>query len=221
MHRMLRLLPSHRFPTPAFLSLFGLMILASAYCIIWVAPPEAHQGYVQKIFYIHVGSALAMNASFCIGALGAVLYLWRRLAWADALAVAAIEVGVVFCTVVLVTGPIWARPVWGVWWTWDARLTSTLFAWLIFVSYLLVRHALTNPEKARLVSAAVAIFGVLDIPIIVFAVTLWRGVHPTVLRTEGALPASMALTLALAMTTIVVGALLLIRVRYQCEVRHA
>ncbi|MBI2343475.1 MAG: cytochrome c biogenesis protein CcsA [Deltaproteobacteria bacterium] len=201
---------------------FGVVIvaMASGYCILYVAPPEAMQGYVQKIFYIHISSALSMYVGFLSAGVGSLLYLLRRAEWADALAVAGAEVGVVFCTIVLTTGPIWARPIWGVWWTWDPRLTSTLFCWLIFVSYILVRHALENPERRRLVSAAVAIIGLLDIPIIHFAVKLWRGAHPSVKGTKDAMPMEMYTTLYLTMTAVIGLATLLIRLRYLIERRR-
>lgn len=198
----------------------GILATASAYCILFVAPPEATQGYVQKIFYIHISSALSMYVGFAVGTLGAVIYLWRRAAWADALAVAGIEVGVVFCTAVLVTGPIWARPVWGVWWTWDPRLTSTFFCWLIFVAYLLVRNALTDPERARTVSAVLAIIGSFDIPIIHFAVQLWRGAHPSVRQNPNAMPVAMYATLYLTMAAVIGLAILLIRLRFVVEQRR-
>lgn len=197
-----------------------VLMFVSAYCILFVAPPEATQGYVQKIFYIHISSALSMYVGFAVGTLGAVVYLWRRAAWADALAVAGIEVGVVFCTAVLVTGPIWARPVWGVWWTWDPRLTSTFFCWLIFVAYLLVRNALTDRERARTVSAVLAIIGSFDIPIIHFAVQLWRGAHPSVRQNPNAMPLAMYATLYLTMAAVIGLAILLIRVRFVVEQRR-
>lgn len=195
--------------------------LASALCIGFLAPPDAQQGYVQKIFYIHVSSAMAMYLGFGVGALGALWYVLKRAPAADALAVAGIEVGVVFCSIVLVTGPIWARPIWGVWWTWDARLTSTLFAWLIFVSYLLIRGAIADAHRRRIVSAAVALIGICDLPIIVFAVRLWRGAHPSVLGNDDSMPATMRITLILTMITLLALAGLLIVIRRRAEARSA
>lgn len=198
----------------------SMAVTASAYCILFVAPPEATQGYVQKIFYIHISSALSMYLGFLVGTFGALVYLWRRHAWADALAVAGIEVGVVFCTAVLVTGPIWARPVWGVWWTWDPRLTSTLFCWIIFVAYVFIRRALTDPDRARTASAILAIIGVFDIPIIHFAVQLWRGAHPSVRQTPHAMPREMYMTLYITMAAMIGLAMLLIRLRFLLEQRR-
>ncbi len=195
----------------------GVLGLASIGLITWVAPPELTQGYVQKLFYVHVGSAVAMDIGFIVSALGAIWYLWRRSPNADALALAGAEVGLVFCTIVLLTGPIWARPIWGVWWTWDARLTSTLFCWLIFAAYLLVRQVIRNPSRQRTVSAAVAIIGALDIPIIAFAVKLWRGAHPSVLGNENSMPGSMRITLIITMLFLMLLAGLLIRLRYETE----
>lgn len=199
-------------------NILALVLLSLTLLVIFfVAPPEASQGYVQKIFYIHIGSALSMYVGFVSGALAALVYLFTRNDKADALAVAGVEVGVVFCTIVLCTGPIWARPIWGVWWTWDARLTSTFFCWLIFVSAILVRGALNDSAKARSVSAAVAVFGLFDIPIIIFAVRLWRGVHPSVLGKENSMPWSMRGTLILSMITLIYLAVILVRARYKEE----
>ncbi len=199
-----------------FTSIVLVLLLTSAILII-NAPPEITQGLVHKIFYIHVASAFAMYVGFACGAVGSFMYLLRRQPSADALAVAGVEVGVVLCSSVLVTGPIWARPIWGVWWTWDARLTSTLFCWLIFVSVLLIRRAITDPSIARKISAAVTLLGVIDIPIIIFAVKLWRGAHPSVLGQQDSMPWSMRLPLIVTMIAILALTAWLIRLRYLIE----
>ncbi len=105
------------------------------------------------------------------------MYLWRRSPRADAFALASAEVGVVFCTVVLVTGPIWARPVWGIWWTWDARLTTTLILWLIYVSYLILRR-FSSGGQTPVLAAALAIFGFIDVPIVYLSIRYFRTQHP-------------------------------------------
>src|ERR1700694_2863586 len=126
-----------------FKVLAGLTVLLLGYGFyqaMYVAPTESTMGDVQRIFYYHLPSAWVAFLLFFVNFLASVWYLVRRTNGADALALASAEVGVSFCTIVLITGPIWARPIWGIWWTWDARLTSTLVLWLIYVSYLVLRH---------------------------------------------------------------------------------
>ena len=125
-------------------TVFALITLAlltfGLYQALEVAPKEATMGDVQRIFYYHLPSAIIAFLCFFANFGASVYYLAKRCPKADAVAITTAEVGVVFCTVVLITGPLWARPVWGIWWTWDARLTSTLVLWLIYVSYLLLRR---------------------------------------------------------------------------------
>jgi len=150
-----------------------------------VAPEEEKMGVVQRIFYYHVPSAFMAFLGVGLCALMSTLYLWRRERRFDVMAHASAELGVLFCTIVLVTGPIWARPVWGVWWTGEVRLTSTLILWLIYVSYLLLRQNAENREQAARWGAVVGIVGALDMPIIYKSVEWWRGLHPKVLRISG------------------------------------
>jgi len=130
-----------------------------------------------RIFYYHVSSAWTAFVLFFVNFLASVWYLWKRGRAADSLAAASAEVGVVFCTVVLVTGPIWARPVWNVWWTWDARLTSTLVMWLIYVSYLMLRR-FSASEQAPVVAAAMAVIGFLDVPFVYLSIRYFPTNHP-------------------------------------------
>jgi len=153
------------------------------YQAMYVAPTEATMGDLQRIFYYHVPHGMLSYLFFSINFVASVLVLlWRRsnparaLA-ADAWALAGAEVGVVFCSVVLVTGPIWARPVWGIWWTWDARLTTSLILWLIYVSYLLVRRFASGSETQAL-AAVLSVFGALDMPINYLANRIFRTQHP-------------------------------------------
>ncbi len=154
------------------------MLLGYGFCqAMFIAPTEATMGDVQRIFYYHLPSAWVAFLLFFVNFLASVWYLIRRNAGADALALAAAEVGVSFCTIVLLTGPIWARPVWGIWWTWDARLTSTLVLWLIYVSYLVLRHYATGGQVPVL-AAALGIFGFVDVPIVYMAIRWFRTQHP-------------------------------------------
>lgn len=163
------------FPILAVLTL--ALLAYGLYQALWVAPTEKTMGDVQRIFYYHVPSAWTAGVLFFVNFLASIAYLVWRNSKADALAVAAAEVGVVFCTIVLVTGPIWARPVWGIWWTWDLRLTLTLVLWLIYVSYLLLRQFSTSGQMP-VIAAVLAIFGTLDIPLVYFSIWFFRTQHP-------------------------------------------
>jgi len=134
-------------------------------------------GDVQRIFYYHVPSAWTAFILFAINFVASIVYLIRRNAKADMLALVTAEVGVVFCTVNLVTGPIWARPVWGIWWTWDLRLTLTLVLWLIYVSYIVLRR-FSSSGQTPLLAAVLAVFGALDVPLVYFSIWFFRTQHP-------------------------------------------
>src|SRR3954469_51019 len=159
-------------------SIVTVVLLAYAlYQALVVAPTERTMGDVQRIFYYHVPSAWTAFLLFMGNLVASVIYLIRRNPKADALAVVCAEVGVVFCTVVLVTGPIWARPVWGIWWTWDVRLTTTLVLWLIYVSYLVLRRV-SDSAQTPVLAAVLAIFGALDVPLVYFSIWFFRTQHP-------------------------------------------
>ena len=163
----------------------ALLVPVCLYVIFAVVPNEQKMGIVQRIFYFHVPSAFMAFLGVFLCAACSALYLVTRERQYDIVAHAAAELGVVFCTIVLVTGPIWARPVWGVWWTGEVRLTSTLILWLIFVGYLLLRGSAESRDQAARFGAVVAIIGALDVPIIYKSVEWWRGLHPKVLRASG------------------------------------
>src|SRR5213592_531116 len=166
--------------------LTGLVMLAALAIVFLVVPTEADMGIVQRIFYLHVASAWVAFLGFFLVAGASAVYLWNGSPTADRLAYAAGEVGVLFCTLVLVTGPIWARPIWGVWWTWDPRLTMTVVLWAIYASYLMLRAFGGGDAAIARYAAVLGIIGVLDIPIIMASVRLLRGIHPAVItRNEG------------------------------------
>ncbi|HEY2859565.1 MAG TPA: cytochrome c biogenesis protein CcsA [Terracidiphilus sp.] len=169
------------------ISLYAVVVVAlmiwGFYQAIYVAPSDAMQGEIFRIIFYHVPSASVAFVFFAISLLGSIGYLtWRRsqplrAQMSDAWALAGAEVGVVFCTVVLITGPIWGRRAWGIWWTWDARLTTTLVLWLIYVSYLLLRRFAAGPQVQTL-AAVLGIFGALDVPIVYMSNRWWRTQHP-------------------------------------------
>jgi heme exporter protein C len=162
---------------PILAVLTAALLSYALYQALVVAPTDQLQGDVYRIIYYHVPSAWTMFIFFLVNFVASVVYLIRRNPKADAVAVAAAEVGVVFCTVVLVTGPIWARPVWGIWWTWDVRLTSTLVLWLIYVSYLMLRR-FSSGGQMPVLAAALAVFGALDMPLVYFSIWFFRTQHP-------------------------------------------
>ena len=155
----------------------AMVMFAAAPLLIARAPYEATMGLVQKIFYFHVPSAMVMFVSAFICGVASAAYLFRGKAAADRLAFAAGELVVVFGLIVLVTGPLWARKAWGVWWQWDARLTSTLLMWMIFLAYLLVRRY--GGPGAEKLAAAMALFGMANVPFVYISVNIWRTLHPT------------------------------------------
>jgi heme exporter protein C len=160
------------------LSVVTLLLLGYGFCqAMFIAPTERTMGDVQRIFYYHLPSAWIAFLLFFVNFLASIWYLLRRSTGADAMALASAEVGVSFCTIVLITGPLWARPVWGIWWTWDARLTSTLVLWLIYVSYLVLRHYATGGQVPVL-AATLGIFGFVDVPIVYMAIRWFRTQHP-------------------------------------------
>lgn len=166
---------------PLFGWLFGVAVLCmiGAYIrAIYFTPIEALQGAAQKIYYLHVPAALSAYLSLGIVALMSVVYLWLRDDRADRLAESAGEVGLVFLTAVLTTGPLWGKPIWGTWWTWDARLTLTLFLWFLTAGYLVLRGAIDDAAMRARYSAVLGILAALLIPFIHLSVYLFRTLHP-------------------------------------------
>ena len=165
----------------AALLLFAVTAGAMAkalHAIFLEVPMEVTMGAVQRIFYFHLPSAAVAFLAFAVSAGASVAYLVSRNFRWDRWAVSAAEIGVVFCSVVLVTGPIWAKPVWGIWWTWDARLTATFVLWLIYVSYLVLRGFMEEPTRRATISAVLSILGFLDVPLVYMANRWWRTQHP-------------------------------------------
>lgn len=164
----------------------GTMLWALYLIFFWV-PTEAQQGIVQRIYYMHVPSAWCAFLAFGIVALTSLGYLGLKDERLDGIAVSSAELGLVFTTAVLITGPLWGRLAWGTWWQWDARLTSTLLLWLIYIGYFVVRNAADNPEKGKRYAAILGIVGAIDIPLIHMSVMWFRTIHPqpVVLRPDG------------------------------------
>jgi heme exporter protein C len=195
-----------RISLAALAALTGVYVLALGY-----TPIEARQGLAQKIFYLHVPAAWCTLMAFSLVGITSALFLWLHDPRLDRFAASSAEVGVVFGAVMLTTGPIWAKPIWGTWWTWDARLTLTLFLVFLFVGYLALRAAVHDPGERARFSAVVGILGLLLVPFIHLSVYLFRTLHPqpVVLKPSApSLPPEMLRTLlvsTLVFTTLYVG----------------
>ncbi len=193
------------------------LILVAAGAIFLYAPGDALQGPVQRIFYVHVSSAIAAYGCFAVVLVGGIIYLRNESPAADRFARAGALVGVVFTTVTLVMGMLWAKPIWGSFWTWDARLTSTLVLWIIYAGYLLVRRLAEPGRQAARIAAVVGIFGFIDVPVVHFSVTWWRTQHPGPIVVNNALPAEMLATFLFTLACTLVLAAVLIAIRYRIE----
>ncbi len=156
----------------------GALVFFAGYAALFIAPDESTMHEVQRIFYFHLPSWMISFTAFAIVFVSNITFLaTKRMKW-DWLGVAAAEVGVICCSIGLITGPLWARPVWGIWWTWDARLTTTFILWLLYVSYLLLRGLLEDPQRRASLSAVFGIFAFLDVPLVYVSNRLWRTQHP-------------------------------------------
>lgn len=200
----------------AALAAVGLMVLAAG-AIFFYAPTDALQHEPQRIFYLHVSSAIAAYGCFAVVLIGGVIYLRNESLAADRFAHAGALVGVIFTTVTLVMGMLWARPVWNTWWTWDARLTSTLVLWMIYAGYLLVRQLAEPGRQAARIGAVVGIFGFIDVPIVYFSVSWWRTLHPGSVIVRNALPPEMLATFLFTMVCTLVLAAVMVAIRYRIE----
>lgn len=209
-------------PTP--LSIAAVVAVVITYIrAIFFTPLEALQGPAQKILYVHAPAAWVAFMAFGLVALVSILYLWLREDRLDRIAEASAEVGVVFTTVVLTTGPLWGKPIWGAYWTWDARLTLTLFLWFIYVAYLVLRGAIEDKDMRARYSAVLGILGALLIPFIHLSVYLFRTLHPRpILMKPSApsLPGEMLTTLLLAFAAFTLLYVALLRARYRYAVER-
>jgi len=201
--------------TGAVLGVLGVLgVLALHWMVFFWVPTEASMGIIQRIFYVHVPAAWVAFFAFGVVALCSAVYLWLGDERLDRAAVAAAEGGMVFTTIVLLTGPLWARIAWGTYWTWEPRLTLTLLLWFIYLGYFMVRSSTESPEKGRRFAAVVGIVGALDIPLIHLSVVWFRSLHPApvVMKPDGpTLHPDMLLTLMvglLAFTFLFLGVFL-------------
>lgn len=186
------------------LGLSFMLMVAALYLVFIYVPTEKTMGIVQRIFYFHVPLAWVAFLAFFVVFVGSILYLWKRESKWDILAYSSAEVGVVFTTLVLITGPIWAKPIWGAWWVWDARLTTTLVLWLIYLAYLMVRSFATEESRGARFAAVVGVVGFIDVPLVALSIGLWRTQHPGAVIFGGGLAPSMLLTLLVCLAAFTV-----------------
>ena len=206
-------------PQLAILATLALLLIALYWALIG-APTEATMGTIQRIFYYHVPAAFAAWMAFGVNAIASCIYLARRSLKADAWAVAGAEVGLAFLAINLITGPIWARPVWGVWWEWDPRLTLTLAMWVMYASYLILRQLTPEGSLQPRLAAALAIFFAADIPIDYMSIRWWATQHPSPVLfggpDSGLAPRMLvALLISLAAFTCLMAILVWMRYRQQ------
>lgn len=197
-----------------------VLMAASVAMIFLYAPPDATQGEVQRLFYLHLPAAWLAYASFFIIFVSSILYLLRGTARWDRLARSAAELGFIFTTLVLLNGSIWGRPIWGTWWTWDARLTTTLILWFIYLGYFLLRAYISDPERGARYAAVLGIVGFVDIPIIHMSVRWWRTLHPQpiVVRSEGPnMPPEMLATMLVTLVAFGLLYIFLLIIKYRIE----
>lgn len=199
------------------IALLGMMVT------IWMAflyaPTDAVQGPPQRIFYFHVPIAWIGMLAFVVMAGAGVAYLWKKDERWDWLARASAEIGVVFISLALITGSIWGKTTWGTWWTWDARLTTTLILWFIYIGYLMLRNYMGRTPASARSGAVMAIICVIDVPIIYESVNWWRTLHPVAeVGVQGALPSSVVLTLLVSLTafTVLYAVLMISAYQLQC-----
>ncbi len=198
----------------------ALLIFISIYLIFGYARIESTMLEVQKIFYYHVSAALTVFVAFGVNCIFSIKYIIQRKPNDDLIAVAAAELGIVFCTIALLSGPIWAKYAWNTWWNWEARLTSTLVLWLMYIAYFILRSAL-EVDKRRLYSAVLGIIAYLDVPIVYYAVDIWQGgLHPD-RGTKWNLEATMQHTWLVALIAFTLLFTLLLIVRYHMKKAQA
>lgn len=204
------------------IALTAVAMVVSLYLVFVYVPTERTMGIVQRIFYFHVPSAWVGFLAFLVAFVAGIAYLIRREWHWDAIGTASVEIGIVFSTIALVTGSLWARPTWNTWWTWDPRLTTTLILWIYYVSLLLLRRMVESQERQARFSAVLSIVGFINVPIVFLTIRLWRTIHPVLFTSEGfALEPSMLVTMLVSLLTFTLLFVCLLWIRVQQESLYA
>jgi heme exporter protein C len=192
-------------------------MIGALYMAFLGAPREKTMGDLQRIFYFHVPAGMTGLTAFAVNFVACVMFLIKKDRWWDNLALSAAEIGVMFVSIVLVTGPIWAKPVWFVWWTWSPRLTSSLILWMLYVAYLLVRNYVPDPDRRAMMSAVFGIVAFVDAPIVWFSIRWWRDIHPSPMLETGGLSPAMRPALWTCWAAFQILFICLIRRRFYLE----
>lgn len=200
--------------------LFGFCLfvfMPSLFYVLFSLPPEQTQGFVQKIFFFHVPSAFAMYLLAVVGMIFSILYLFLKKNFYDQLARANLYIACLFGALVMISGPIWAKPIWGVYWTWDPRLTTSLILFVLLIAYVVVRQLFheSSPQKAARIGAVISIFAVVDIPLVHLSAKLLRGLHPSVLNNPEGLPDSFRTGLEMMVLSFFLLASLLVFISFK------
>ena len=209
----------HRLDAVLGIILILSMILA-LYMAFLGAPRESTMGDLQRIFYFHVPAAIAGLTAFAVNFVASFMYIVRKNCRWDNLALSAAEIGVMFFFMVLVTGPIWAKPAWFVWWTWSPRLTLSLVLCLLYVAYLLIRHYIDDPERKGLVAAVFGIVAFIDVPLVWFSIRWWRDLHPSPMLETGGLSPAMRPAFFVCMGAFLILLIYLLRRRFYLQSMH-
>lgn len=200
--------------------LAAVLIIFAGYAALFIAPNDIRQDEIYRIFFFHVSAWAATFTAFTITFVSNVAYLSTRRARWDDLGVSAAEVGVACCTIGLITGPLWGKPVWGIWWTWDPRLTTTFILWLLYISYLLLRGAIEERDRRATLTAVFGVFAFLDVPLVYMSNRLWRTQHPQPVFFGGpnsSVDPTMAKVFILCMVAVLSVLVVVLIERYQVE----
>jgi heme exporter protein C len=214
---------SERFQSRLDYALWAILLLGmmlSLYMAFIQAPREATMGDLQRIFYFHVPAAITGMTAFAINFIASLMFVIRKNRWWDCLALSAAEIGVMFLAMVLITGPIWAKPVWFVWWTWSPRLTASLVLCLLYAAYLLIRNYIEDPERRAMVSAVFGIIAFMDAPLVWFSIRWWRDIHPSPMLETGGVAPSMRPALWICLAAFQLLMIYLLRRRFYIESLH-
>jgi heme exporter protein C len=196
----------------------AILLARNLYSIFMQLPDEASQGMIYRIIFFHVPAAITAMLCSAVAFVASILFLFTKNFRYDAVAVAVTEVGLAFLAANLVTGSIWGRIIWGIWWTWDARLTSALVCWLLYAGYLMLRHAIEEPTARARIAAVFNIFAFADVPIVFFSIKWWRTQHPQpVFWGGGSIDPAMYWTAALNLLALILLGVILSLIRLRQE----
>jgi heme exporter protein C len=205
-------------------AIVAALIFFAGYAALFIAPDESTMHEIQRVFYFHLASWMAMFTALSLAFIANVAWLITRKPRWDWLGVASVEVGVVSCTAGLITGVLWGRPAWGIWWTWDARLTTAFILWILYICYLLLRRLIEEPQRRASLSAIFGIFAFLDAPLVYVSNRLWRTQHPSPVIFGGensGLDPTMGKVLLVCIVAVMAMMVLVLMDRYRLErLRH-